>query len=88
MWSLHPPHRSALFYERLPELINAVEREDIPDGQRGDYDINGSMIDWSSAQRTFWRERAPSSSWCYGTSPAPMKSGPRGFGECSRGAIA
>lgn len=55
MWSLHPPHRSALFYERLPELINAVEREDIPDGQRGDYDINGSMIDWSSAQRTFWQ---------------------------------
>jgi hypothetical protein len=52
MWSLHPPHRSALFYERLPELMNAVEREDIPDGQRGDHDMNDSMIDWSTAQRT------------------------------------
>lgn len=56
MWSLHPPHRSALFYQRLPELIDAVERGNIPDGQLGDYDINDSMIDWSSARRTVWQQ--------------------------------
>ena len=50
LWSLHPPYRNAAFYEQLPSLIEAIERGRIPDAQRGDYDINDSMIDWS-AQR-------------------------------------
>jgi hypothetical protein len=55
MWSLHPPRRSELFFRRLPELIDAVERGDVPDGQRGDYDMNDSMIDWTSARKTKWQ---------------------------------
>lgn len=47
MWSLHPPYRGETFYRRLPELIATVELGDVPDAQRGDYDMNDSMIDWS-----------------------------------------
>jgi hypothetical protein len=50
MWSIHPPYRSALFYERLPSLIEAVEAGTVPDAQRGDHDINDSMVDWTSAR--------------------------------------
>lgn len=55
MWSLHPPRRSELFLQRLPESIDAVERGDVPEGQLGDYDMNDSMIDWSSARKTIWQ---------------------------------
>jgi hypothetical protein len=50
MWSVHPPYRSKLFYERLPRLVEAVETGKVPDAQRGDYDINDSMVDWTSAR--------------------------------------
>lgn len=49
MYSLHPPYRSGEFYEQLPALVGAIESGDIPEGQRGDFDINSSMLDWSSA---------------------------------------
>jgi hypothetical protein len=49
MWSLHPPYRCADFYRRLPELIRRVEANDVPEAQRGDHDINGSLVDWSEA---------------------------------------
>jgi hypothetical protein len=55
MWSLHPPYRSALFYERLPELIRSVEQGQVPEEQRGHHDMGDSMIDWSSARRPRWR---------------------------------
>jgi hypothetical protein len=55
-WSLHPPFRSALFYARLPELIERVEKGDIPEEQCGHYDMNDSMIDWSSARQPLWRK--------------------------------
>lgn len=63
MWSLHPPLRSELFYEQLPALIERVERGDVPEEQRGDFDMNDSMIDWSGARaalrrRTWWRRLA------------------------------
>jgi hypothetical protein len=63
MWTLHPPHRSALFYEQLPALIDRVERGDIPEGQRGCYDINDTLIDWTSARaairaRPWWQRVA------------------------------
>ena len=51
MWSIHPPHRSKLFYDSLPELIERVETDDLPDVQRGDHDINEGVIDWSDARR-------------------------------------
>jgi hypothetical protein len=52
MWSLHPPHRSALFYARLPRLIEKIEAGEVPDAQRGDHDVNDSMIDWTSARKS------------------------------------
>jgi hypothetical protein len=63
MWSLHPPHRSALFYEQLPSVIARVEAGDVPDAQRGCYDINDSLVDWSSARaalaaRPWWQRAA------------------------------
>jgi hypothetical protein len=60
MWSLHPPYRCADFYSKLPDLIAKIEAGDIPDAQRGDHDINGSLVDWSEAvtrlaQNRWWR---------------------------------
>ncbi len=49
MWTLHPPYRSSDFYSKLPELIRRVEAGDVPAGQRGDHDLNSSMVDWSEA---------------------------------------
>lgn len=51
LYSLHPVYRSETFYRELPQLIARIETGDIPDGQRGDYDLNSSMIDWSEALR-------------------------------------
>jgi hypothetical protein len=51
VFSLHPPYRSAEFYAALPGLIARIEANDIPAGQQGDYDVNSSMIDWTSALR-------------------------------------
>ena len=50
MWSLHPPYRSDEFYQRLPALIRAVEAAQVPEAQRGHYDVTDSMIDWGSAR--------------------------------------
>ena len=47
MWSLHPPYRSPRFTAALPELVDRIERGDVPDGQRGDYDLNESLFSWS-----------------------------------------
>lgn len=61
LWSLHPPYRSEEFYRRLPEFVRQVEQGQVPDAQRGHYDMNGSMIDWSVQQsaarwdRRYWR---------------------------------
>ena len=57
LWSLHPPYRNAEFYERLPELIKAIEQGEVPEGQLGDYDMNDSMVDWSSARKPAWRRK-------------------------------
>jgi hypothetical protein len=51
VWSLHPPYRSPEFYRELPRLIQQIETDDVPNAQRGDYEINDSMFDWSSARR-------------------------------------
>lgn len=60
MWSLHPPYRCADFFEKLPSLIARIEAGDIPDAQRGDHDLNSSMVDWSEAiaalsKNRWWR---------------------------------
>lgn len=51
MWSLHPPFRSEEFYRELPRLIERIESGDIPEAQRGDYELNDSLFDWSRARR-------------------------------------
>lgn len=50
LWSLHPEHRTASFFRDFPEVIRRVEAGDVPEAQRGDYEINDSMIDWSEAR--------------------------------------
>jgi hypothetical protein len=56
MWALHPPYRSALFYETLPSLIRRIEIGDVPEAQRGRYDIEDCLVDWTSAARRHrWR---------------------------------
>ncbi|HAU74985.1 glycosyltransferase family 2 protein [Agrobacterium sp. 33MFTa1.1] len=49
MYSLHPPYRSPEFYSALASIVERIEKGDIPEGQLGDFDINGSMVDWTSA---------------------------------------
>jgi hypothetical protein len=44
MWSLHPVDRSEPFLRLLPEIILRVERNEIPEGQRGDYNLNESWF--------------------------------------------
>ncbi len=50
MWSLHPPYRSPEFYRALPSLIARVEAEDLPDEQRGHYDIVDALFDFSEVR--------------------------------------
>jgi hypothetical protein len=55
LWSVHPPYRSELFYDRLPSLIARIEAADVTEAQRGNYDVDDSMMDWSSARKPRWR---------------------------------
>lgn len=57
MWSLHAPYRCADFFVKLPELVRRVEAGDIPDVQRGDHDINASLVDWGDAVAALARNR-------------------------------
>lgn len=57
-YTLHPQYRSEEYYRRLPEIIAAVERDAVPDGQRGHYDINDSFVDLSDAKAAVaWHRR-------------------------------
>ncbi|MBR0835676.1 glycosyltransferase family 2 protein [Bradyrhizobium manausense] len=51
LYSLHPPYRTDTFYRELPHLIARIVAGAIPDAQRGDYDVNSSMFDWTEALR-------------------------------------
>jgi hypothetical protein len=58
MWSLHPPYRSETFYDKLPQIVAAVERGDIPEGQRGHFDIRDCFVDLSDARAAAsWHNR-------------------------------
>jgi len=50
LWSLHPPYRTPKFYKELPKLIQRIECNDMPDSQRGHYDIIDELFDWSEAR--------------------------------------
>lgn len=56
-WSLHPPFRNAAFYRQLAEIVRRVEQDDLPEAQRGDYDLNDSVVDWSDARAALARNR-------------------------------
>jgi hypothetical protein len=60
LYSLHPPYRTEQFYRDLPRIVARITSGDIPEGQRGDYDINASMVDWTEAlrQKTYPRRVA------------------------------
>jgi hypothetical protein len=57
MWSVHPLYRSERFQTRLPSLIEDIECGRIADAQRGDHELNQSMVDWSGAKKP-WHRRA------------------------------
>jgi len=57
LWTLHPVYRSPSFYRELPRLIERIEAGDVPEGQRGDYNINDSMFDWSEVRSTLTWQR-------------------------------
>lgn len=44
MWSVHPARRTDAVLRALPELIARIERGDVTDGQRGEFDLHGSMV--------------------------------------------
>jgi len=46
MWFVHPPARRPGIESELPALIERVERGAVPEGQRGDDQVNGSMTGW------------------------------------------
>ncbi|MFD2873466.1 hypothetical protein ACFS5N_13355 [Mucilaginibacter ximonensis] len=50
IWSLHPPFRNEEFFQKLPSLIQCIETGNVPDAQRGYYDINDSMVNWADAR--------------------------------------
>ncbi|HET7486298.1 MAG TPA: hypothetical protein VFJ85_00105 [Acidimicrobiales bacterium] len=52
VWSVHPPFRNPLFYERLPALVAAFERGDVPEAQRGCHELEDCMVDWSDVRPT------------------------------------
>jgi len=57
MWSLHPPYRGLDFYRKLPDLVRRIEAGDIPEAQRGDHDINDSMVDWTEGRTALRKNR-------------------------------
>jgi len=57
MWHLHPPYRCADFYKKIPGLIIRCEAGNIPSPQRGDHDINDSLVDWSEARTALSHNR-------------------------------
>jgi len=50
LWSLHPPYRNAFFYENLPSIIKRVEKNDLPESQKGFYDIVDEVCDWNDVK--------------------------------------
>lgn len=52
MWSIHPPYRSSRFYGGLSELVDRIERGDVAEAQRGDHEVNDSMVDWSDVRQS------------------------------------
>ena len=57
LWSIHPTYRSDEFYKRIPEMIERVIKNDVPEEQLGDYNFSMNFIDWSEALKNFENNR-------------------------------
>lgn len=57
LWSLHPPYRTGLFYDDLPQLIKRIESNDLPEKQHGFYDIIDEVCDWAEAREKLKHNR-------------------------------
>jgi hypothetical protein len=57
IWSLHPPYKGRKFVSQLPVLIQRVKNEDVPESQRGFYDIVDDFFDLSEARAQLASQR-------------------------------
>ena len=51
LWSLHPPYRTQQFYNDLPTIIKKIEGNNVPETQKGNYDIVDELVNWSEARK-------------------------------------
>jgi hypothetical protein len=51
LWGVHPLERTERFYALLPALIRCVETGDVPDAQRGEYNVVPALFDHAEAGR-------------------------------------
>ena len=51
LWSLHPPYRTPQFYQDLPLIIKKIEDNEVPDSQKGFYDIVDELVNWTEVKR-------------------------------------
>ena len=52
VWAVHPPWRSATFYQRLPDLVDEIEQGRVPERQRGCHEVEDCMVDWTDVRPT------------------------------------
>jgi hypothetical protein len=45
MWVVHPSLRNERFYDQLDAIVSGIERGDVAEGQRGDFELNQSTVD-------------------------------------------
>ncbi len=50
LWSGHPPVRGERYFRLLPELLRCVEQGDVPEVQRGEFELQEAMLDWMEAR--------------------------------------
>ena len=58
LFSIHPWDRTPAFIAALPAIIRRIEENDIPEGQRGDFDLGSAMFEGSPPRRTTPLRRA------------------------------
>lgn len=54
LYSLHPPYKSLKFYENVTRILEAIDTDSIPEGQRGFYDMNDALYDFTEERRTLF----------------------------------
>ena len=57
IWSLHPLYKGRKFISQLPVLIQRIKNEDVPESQRGFYDIVDDFFDLSEARAKLASQR-------------------------------